>query len=190
MENLKVASDTESLRVGGKEKINSKKTFYAIFVGLMAASTILIDYGVSSLLIKGCSFVWISFISWTLNTPLSNKDRFKSIPGATVGYLFANAMNLIAKYFEIFSKLSFLNLPIGSVFSTFLFNFIIMKYITTKKLGGFIPHIFFGMSLAFSGLGIGLFPDNPLSLLIILIYDIVGLLCCLGCDFLSKKFLN
>ena len=50
--------------------------------------------------------------------------------------------------------------------------------------------MFLGLSFTFSGVGVGFVPNNLNSLAVIIIYGMMGVFACFGCDFCAKKFIK
>lgn len=165
------------------------KFFYAICVGIIASLVLIADFFISPLFVPRGSFVWIAFINWTLFSSSSNIEKLKAVGGYVSGFLCALGMIKLGGYLTSAFNLSSMSFPLGAVIATFLFNALIMRYGLSKKMLTSISSIFVGISLTFSGLGVNMTPSiNMLS--IIVIYGVIGLLCCLSCDFCAKKFLS
>ncbi|MCL2312506.1 MAG: DUF1097 domain-containing protein [Firmicutes bacterium] len=172
-------------------KISVKsKVIYSLIVAATAATLLAVDHMLAPIFSVGASFAWISFINWTVFTASSGIERIKAVVGYIVGYVLANGMIILGNIFENFMNTSSFFLPVGAILSVFIFNFLIMQYGTSKKLFNSISGLFLGMSLTFSGLGIKMAANNLVTLTIIVTYGIVGLLCCTGIDFFSKKLIN
>ena len=184
-----VESDIEN--EGEFFQMNKKfgKFFYAICVGLIASLALTADFFISPLFVSKGSFVWIAFINWTVFSISSGIEKLKAIGGYVTGYLCANGMIALGGFLTSQFNLS-PSFPIGAVIATFLFNALIIRYGLSKKIITSISSIFIGMSLTFSGLGTNMRATNLNMLFIIMIYGIIGLLCCIACDFCAKKFLS
>lgn len=184
----------------GMSKMNFKygKTMHSIGIGLVATGCVLSDYLIVNYImhdqlknmIPGTSFTWIAFLSWTMFSAASKMDRIKALVGYIVGFLSANFMILMGYNISKFANFPSNFLPLGALIATFLFNALFARYGYSPKIFNSVPATFLGMSLTFSGLGINEMPFHPIKLAIILIYGIIGLLCCICCDFLAKKFLK
>lgn len=178
-----------------KKLTNSKqisKILYSLGVACVATLLITADFLVAPLLVQNrASFAWIAFINWTLFATSSKMDRFRALVGYIIGYLSANFMIWFGSNFELFTGLHSTILPIGSLVATFFVNALIAQFGShSAKIFSSVPATFIGLSLAFSGLGIGMNPSSPTALAIIMVYGVIGLLCCFGCDLLSKKILK
>lgn len=172
------------------------KTMYSLGIGLVATGCVVFDYLIVNFILKnqlsnalpGVSFTWIAFLSWTMFISAQKIDRIKALVGFVVGFLSANLMIFsgisISKFIPINA------IPIGAFIATFLFNALFARYGYSPKIFNSVPATFLGMALTFSGLGINEMPLHPIKLAIIIIYGIMGLLCCVCCDFLAKKFLK
>ena len=156
----------------------NKITRKALVIGLIAGILVLLDGIIGKLLGQTGSFTWVAFVSWTVFFGETVKGRLKAILGYVLGFLAAIAIMQLGNLF------SFMNIGIvalGSILATIIINYISIELEKTEKI---IPYsvsgIFVGIAMTFSGLGIGLFPNNfessVLILSIILIYGILGLM--------------
>ena len=185
-----ISSDSEVKNEGEFFQMNKKfgKFFYAISVGIIASLVLIADFFISPLFASHASFVWIAFINWTVFSLSSGIEKLKAIGGYITGFICACGMIKLGGFLTSHFNLS-QSFPTGAIIATFLFNALIIRYGLTKKMITSVSSIFVGMSLTFSGLGIKMSPSfNMIS--IILIYGIIGLLCCVSCDFFAKKFLS
>ena len=175
-----------------KQLISKNKVLYSLGVACVATTLMVSDFLIAPLLVQPrASFAWIAFINWTMFATSPKIDRFKALVGYIVGFLTANFMIWFGNNFELFTGLRSAILPIGTLTATFFINALIAHFgAHSEKVFNSVPATFIGMSLAFSGLGIKMNPGNPVALAIIMIYGIIGLMCCFGCDFLSKKILK
>lgn len=178
-----------------KKQLSSKnkaKILYSLGVACIATMLMVSDFLVAPILVQPrASFAWIAFINWTMFATASKINRFKALVGYVVGFLTANSMIWFGSNFELFTGIHSAILPIGTIVATFFANALIAQFgAHSEKMFNSVPATFIGMSLAFSGLGIKMNPSSPKALVIIMIYGIIGLLCCFGCDFLSRKILK
>ena len=190
-ERIQIKEDDQRLKKPLSSK-NKERILYSLGVGCVATLLMASDFLIAPILVHTrASFAWIAFINWTLFATASKTNRFKALVGYIVGFLTANCMIWFGSNFETFTGLHFAMLPIGTLTATFIANFLIAHFgAHSEKMFNSVPATFLGMSLAFSGLGIKMNPGSPLALTIIMVYGIIGLLCCFGCDFLSKKILK
>ena len=174
-----------------KENNNKGKLIYAALVGVIVTCMSIIDCFIAPCFFKGTSFMWIAFTSWTLFSGQSKNERLKAIIGYIIGYFAANGMVWLANNFEILTKLYSPVMPIGFLVVGFLFNVLIARYGDySNKFLNSIPAMFLGLSFTFSGVGVGFAPNNLNSLAIIIIYGMMGIFACFGCDFCAKKFIK
>lgn len=189
----KIDSDLKTLPSESSKKCgkNKGKFLYALTVGIIVTFMTIVDCLVAPVFFKGTSFMWIAFISWTLFSTYSDKEKLKAVIGFIIGYFSANGMIWISSGFEVFTGLYSSVLPIGTLVSGFLFNVLVARYgENSNKFLNSIPAMFLGMSFTFSGAGVGI-PPRDLSLLaVILIYGVMGVVACFGCDFFAKKLLK
>lgn len=155
-----------------------KITRKAIVIGIIAGLLVLFDGIITKLLNQTGSFTWIAFVSWTVFFGATMKERLKAVVGYIIGFLAAVA---IMKLGNIFSGINTLYIAFGSILATMIINFAVMELENVEKYFPIsISGIFVGISMAFSGLGIGLTVDtlgnSLLMLAIIVIYGILGLL--------------
>ena len=195
-ETTSLEAKTQDLPVNAqetKENNNKGKLIYAVLVGVIVTIMSTIDCFVAPCFFKGkgTSFMWVAFISWTLFSSQSKNERLKAIIGYIIGYFAANGMVWLANNFEIFTKLYSPVMPIGFLVVGFLFNILIARYGDySNKFLNSIPAMFLGLSFTFSGVGVGFAPNNLNSLAIIIIYGMMGVFACFGCDFCAKKFMK
>ena len=180
------------------DKMNYKygKMLHSIGIGLVATGCAVSDYLIVHFILRNqlsnalpnISFTWIAFISWTMFASAHKMDRIKALIGFIVGFLAANLM--IFAGFNISKIFPAGFVPVGAFIVTFLFNTLFARYGYSPKIFNSVPATFLGMSLTFSGMGINESPFHPIKLAIIVIYGIMGLICCFTCDLLAKKFLK
>lgn len=155
-----------------------KITRKAIVIAIIAGLLVLCDSMITKILKQNGSFTWIAFVSWTVFWGETVKGRSKAIVGYIIGFLAAIA---IINLGSIFSFMNISSIALGSILATVIVNFICIEL---ENLDRFFPisisGIFLGIAMTFSGLGIGLTPNNfkssMLMLTIILVYGILGLL--------------
>lgn len=159
----------------------NKVTRKAIVIALIAGILVVLDGIITKLLGQEASFTWVAFISWTVFFASSLAERKRAILGYVIGFLAAFAI------IELGNLLKFMNLnilgvvAIGSLIATVLINYLCIEFERLQKI---IPAstsgVFVGISMTFSGLGIGLAPNtfenSLLMLIIIVVYGILGLL--------------
>ena len=188
-----VEAKTQDLPVQAQE--NKTKKPKMLVYGLAIATIVTVmsaaDCFIAPCFFKGTSFMWITFISWTLFSGQPKSERMKAIIGYIIGYFAANGMVWLANSFEILTKLQSPVLPMGFLAVGFVFNMLIAMYGNyTNKFLNSIPAMFLGLSFTFSGVGVGFNPGNLSSLVIIIIYGMMGVLACFACDFCAKKFIK
>lgn len=147
-----------------------KRVISFVSVGLVAVAVVLIS-DIVSLSALG-SFAWISFILWnyTAKTDTQMKKTkilLRMICGLPIGLGLAICMIHIPSFFGGNVMLKYL--------VTFLCNGIAVLFPSSM-----VPGIFFGIGLTFSGLGVGLLPNNIENALIILgvmvAFSIIGMI--------------
>lgn len=148
-----------------------------LITGLIATGLAVSDYFIAGLIYKGSSFLWVSFISWSAFGRVSLKERISAVPCLISGVLIAFLMNTLTSSLETVIKAYI----VASCISIFIFNILIAYFTNLKKFASSsVVAIFIGLSLAFSGLGVGLEFDSIKSSLtmceIILIYGVLGLI--------------
>lgn len=188
-----VESKTQDLPVQAQESKTKKPKMlaYGLAVGTIVTAMTIADCYIAPCFFKGTSFMWITFISWTLFSGQPKNERLKAIIGYIIGYFAANGMVWLANSFEILTKLQSPVLPIGFLAVGFVFNMLIAMYGNyTNKFLNSIPAMFLGLSFTFSGVGVGFAPSNLSSLAIIVIYGMMGVLACFACDFCAKKLIK
>jgi len=187
-------SDSEvKIEIKTDKKISTKsQVLYSLGVGVIATLLMTADGLIAPFFVKGASFAWIAFINWTMFIASPKVDRLKAIVGYADGYLIANFMIWFGSTFDMYTKFHVAAISIGTLIITFIVNVLIAQFgaHSERKIFNSVPATFLGMSLAFSGLGKGISAASFESFAIITIYGIIGLLCCFGCDFLSKKILK
>ena len=188
-----VEAKTQDLPVQAQENKTKKPKMlaYGLAVGTIVTAMTIADCFIAPCFFKGTSFMWITFISWTLFSGQPKNERLKAIIGYIIGYFAANGMVWLANNFEILTKLQSPVLPIGFLAVGFVFNMLIAMYGNyTNKFLNSIPAMFLGLSFTFSGVGVGFAPSNLSSLAIIIIYGMMGVLACFACDFCAKKLIK
>jgi len=159
----------------------NKITRKAIVIALIAGILVLCDGLITRLLGQNATFTWVAFVSWTVFFSSSIEERERAILGYIVGFLAAYAIINIGNLLSFINFNVFGIVAIGSLIATILINYLCIEF---EKLHKFIPvstsGIFVGISMTFSGLGIGLTPntlENSLLMVIIIVtYGILGLL--------------
>ena len=147
-------------------------------IAIIATIGCLLDFLIARLFIKGASFTWVGFIFWTLFFGASVKDRIKGLIGAVIGFVSAIFIMLISNAFT----LNIWIISISTLVGVFLINGLVMYLEKTEKFWtNSISGIFIGISLTFSGFGIGLNPLNDVKeafimLGILVVYGVLGML--------------
>lgn len=150
-----------------------------ITVGITAGLLILCDVLVAHLLSLNGAFAWVAFISWTVFSKSDNKQKLKAFPGFVLGFAAANLINLFADTFSGKLQPAFLSVAVAVA----IVNILIFCIDSIKNLlEELMPAIFIGMSITFSGAGIGLHAYDFLLMGIIIIYGALGI----GCTYLGK----
>lgn len=153
----------------------------ALTVGIIAGILVFVDGVITQLIGINGSFVWVSFISWTVFFGAKTIERLKAIPGYVIGFGLALAIINLGNYLHSIMHVTILGVTLASIVATFLINFICIYFEKLKKFYlDSINGIFVGIALTFSGLGVGLdtasLCDCGYMLFIIVIYGILGLL--------------
>lgn len=153
----------------------------AITIGLIAGLLVLLDGIISKALSVSGSFVWVSFVSWTVFFGSTTNERIRAIPGYIVGFILAIAIIYFGNFLNSIFDWKIFGVAISSILATAIINFACIYFEKLKKIYlDSINGIFVGIAMTFSSLGIGLNPDSLSNcitmLLIILIYGILGLL--------------
>lgn len=148
-----------------------------VVVGLIASVIYIIDNYLGNALVESGSFMWVSFMSWTIFCTVSIKERIQALIGNVIGFGFGAFMYHSSSFFPG----SIGTISIAGLLFVFLANGAMMFFPSFKKLWlHSLPGIFLGVALTFSGVGVGLYPatlsDAFLQLSIILIYGVFGLL--------------
>ena len=151
----------------------------AIKIAIIAGILVFCDSLITKLLNLDSSFAWVAFVSWPIFANATEKERLKAISGFVIGFFAAISMIYIA---NLLSFTNIFGISIGAIIATMIINFIVFELDLLKKYFTIsISGLFFGISMVFSGLGIGLTTDNFkssfLMLVLIIIYGIIGLLC-------------
>ena len=153
----------------------------AIVIGIIAGLLVLIDGILVNIMGWSGSFVWVSFVSWTVFFGATVDERIRAIPGYIIGFILAIIIINFGSFLNGIFDWNIFGVAISSIFATALINYLCIYFEKLKKVYlNSISGIFVGIAMTFSSLGIGLNP-NSLSnaitmLLIILIYGILGLL--------------
>jgi len=161
-----------------------KRSRLPLVVGVIAAALIFSDSLIAPLFLPGSTgavFAWMAFVSWTVFAVSPKADRLKSFPGYVIGFLAANSIVLIGNFIGQFTSFNIINITIGALFGVFIVNVIIMYFEYAKRF--FLDSllgIFVGISLTFSGAGIGLPPLDFKLLLLIIIYGALGHACAIA----------
>ncbi len=153
----------------------------AVIIGIIAGILVLIDGVIARLLNQSGSFTWIAFVSWTVFFGATMKERLEAIPGYVIGFFAGFVIMQLGGTLLSFISLRIFGVAIVSILVTILINFLCIELEGVKKFFPIsVSGIFVGIAMTFSGLGIGLTPDNLqnaiLMLAIIVIYGILGLL--------------
>ncbi len=159
-----------------------------LLIATIAAVLFIVDSLIGGLFVKGKSFTWVAFIIWTVFYTATLTDRVKALIGVCLGILAAVIMMLITSSFSF----NVYTISISALIGVFVVNFLVMHLDKTAKIWcNSISGAFAGISLTFSGLGIGLNPlasvsEAFLMIGIILTYVVLGL----ACGFFSTFFTN
>ena len=165
---------------------------YPLLIATIASVAFIFDAIVGNL-IAGASFLWAGFIVWTVFFVAKPKDRIKGFLGIIIGFAIASGMMLITSSFTA----NLWVVSISALLGVFVGNFTAMHFEKADKFWlSSVSGIFVGMSLSFSGLGVGMSPmtgvgDAFLMLGIIALYAVMGLtlgfLSMLGKKYIDKK---
>ncbi|MBQ8426076.1 MAG: hypothetical protein IJX17_08710 [Clostridia bacterium] len=158
-----------------------------VIVGLIASVIYIIDAFLGKALADG-SFMWVSFVSWTIFYSVSVNERIRALIGNVIGFLFG----LLMWHSSSFFPGSIFGISIAGLLFVFLANGAMMFFPKFSKLWlNSISGIFMGVFLTFSGLGVKLYPvtvsDAFLQLGIILIYSTFGLIAGYLCTYFGKE---
>ncbi|MBO5394666.1 MAG: hypothetical protein J6A28_02035 [Clostridia bacterium] len=171
-------------------KIFLKWFAYPLLIATLASIAFVCDAIIGSV-IAGASFLWVAFIVWTVFFVAKFKDRVKGLLGILIGFAIASGMMLITSSFTA----NLWVISVSALLGVFVGNFAAMHFEKADKFWlSSVSGIFVGMSLSFSGLGIGMSPMNGASeaflmLGIIMIYAVLGLT--LGFfSMLGKKYID
>lgn len=159
-----------------------------LIVGIIASCIYVIDNFLGNALVKGGSFMWVAFVSWTIFYGVSFSERIKALIGNIVGFLFGLLMFHSSSFFNG----SILGISISGLLFVFLANGAMMFFPHFKKVWlNSISGIFMGVFITFSGLGVSLYPSTVsnsfLQLGIILIYSTLGLIAGFLCTYFGKE---
>lgn len=146
-------------------------------VGVVASSIFVIDSLLGPALYAKGSFMWVAFVSWTIFSAATWKDRIKALIGTIIGFGFGTLMFHSRTFFDA----SVLNISVSALLFVFIANSLMMLFAHAKKIWmDNISGIFMGVLLCFSGLGVSLYPNTVnnafLQLGIILTYVVLGLI--------------
>ena len=159
----------------------STLTKKAISIGIIAGLLVFLDGIITNLMGISGSFVWVSFVSWTVFFGASVDERIRAVPGYIVGFIFAILIINLGNFLNSLFDWTIFGVALSSILATAIMNFLCMYFEKLKKIYlNSISGIFVGIAMTFSSLGIGLTP-NSLSncitmIIIILVYGILGLL--------------
>ena len=148
-------------------------------IAVIATVLYVIDALIAQLFVKGASFMWVAFVFWTVFFASNVKDRIKGMIGVLFGFLSAIVMMAITNSFTW----NVYTISVSCLIGVFVVNGIIMFLEKTEKFWtNSITGVFVGISLTFSGLGVGLNPISNTSsfftmLGILIVYGLLGLLC-------------
>lgn len=146
---------------------------------VIASVLFLIDAFIGGLFVEGGSFMWLAFVVWTVFYGATLKDRVKGLIGIVVGFLAAVVMMTITGSFTLNVSV----ISISSLLGVFVVNFAVMFMDKCDKIWlSSLSGAFVGISMTFSGFGVGLSPMTNAStafmmLGMLLIYSILGLIC-------------
>ncbi len=146
---------------------------------VIASVLFLIDAFIGGLFVEGGSFMWLAFVVWTVFYAAKLKDRVKGLIGVAVGFLAAVLMMTITGSFTL--NLSVVS--ISTLLGVFVVNFAIMFLDKCDKVWlSSLSGVFVGISMTFSGFGVGLSPMTNAStafmmLGMLLIYATLGMVC-------------
>ncbi len=168
------------------------KKFWTIFkmpviVGIVACVIYIIDAFLGKALAGG-SFMWVAFVSWTIFSNVSIKERVQGLIGNVVGFGFGLLMFHSSSFFSG----SIAGISIAGLLFVFLANGAMMFCPKLEKIWlHSLSGIFMGVFLTFSGLGVSLFPTTVanafLMLAIILIYSVIGLIAGYVCKYFGNE---
>ena len=158
-----------------------------VIVGSIASVIYIIDNFLGKALVDGGSFMWVSFVSWTIFYGVSLNERIKALIGNIIGFLFG----LLMWHSSSFFPGSIFGISIAGLLFVFIANGAMMFFPYFKKFWlDSISGIFMGVFLTFSGLGVRLYPNNIndafLQIAIILIYSLFGLIAGFLCTYFGK----
>lgn len=164
---------------------------FPLLIAVLASAGFLFDALIGNLFVNGASFLSFGFIVWTVFFAAKFKDRIKGFIGILIGFAISLMMMLITKSFTA----NLYVISISALVGVFIGNFVAMQCGNAEKFWiGSVSGIFVGISLSFSGLGIGMNPlasvrEGFLMFGIIAVYAILGL--ALGFfSMLGKKYID
>ena len=160
-----------------------------LITAFLAGILFCVDALIAPNIVAGSSFLWVAFISWTITTPFTLKEKAKALIGVVIGFLFAVGMFYFGQLFSA----SVIGISIASLLGVIVFNFIIMYFDNFKKVWlNSISGIFMGVGLVFSGLGVGLSPNTwanaGIMLGVIVLYPILGMICAFSSGWLINAW--
>ena len=153
----------------------------AVTCAIIAGLLVLLDGIIVNIIGISGSFVWVSFINWTIFLGATVDERLRAIPGYIVGFLLAISIMRLGSFFNTLFDFTIFNVALSSILATVIINFLCMYFEKLKKFYlNSINGIFVGLGMTFSSLGIGLTPNSysniATMLFIIIVYGILGLL--------------
>jgi len=176
------------------------KKFYeiskpAIVIGIIAGFLFALDSVLATYLWSeydqsmARGFVWMAFVIWPIAFGMKNKERISMWMCHVIGFSIALGMIHGGRLFDV----NIIGINIAVLLGVIFFSGIAMY---CAHLGRFwlnsILGIFVGAALTFSGLGIGIWPDNvsdgAMMLPIILFYSLLGCLAAWSSVFFVSKW--
>ncbi len=159
-----------------------------IIVGCVALVIYIFDNLIGKLLYPNGSFMWVAFVSWTIFSSVTFKERIQALIGNVIGFGFGVLMYFAPTFFDS----AIFGISIAGMLFVFLANGAMMLFPYLKKIWlHSISGIFMGVLLVFSGLGVGLYPSTVsnafLQLGIILLYSLIGLIAGFVCQVLGRE---
>ena len=158
-----------------------RKIINGIGIGLIAAFIVLLDSVFCAIVFPGKLFIWVAFASWTVFFTAKSKERVKAILGYVIGALCSIAIIYGGNIFFNILHWSINGQSQTSFIATFLIVSLLMICYEFKLLNfTSISSIFIGIWLIFSGLGVGMYPNDVkgslIIIAIIICYSIIGLI--------------
>ena len=150
----------------------SKKPF---IIATTAAILFCIDALIAPLFMPGASFLWIAFLAWTITIGMPTKEKGKFFVGNILGFISGVGMFWMGQI----SDMNLIGIGITALVGVFMFNFLFMFLDSYKKyLFYSVAGVFMGVSLVFSGFGVGLTPEGSgntvLAFGILVVYSLLG----------------